>query len=113
MSSFLSSAWLHTYHHTHTGATDVAFSYTRIRVLPSILLMPVTFTLRVDAVAQEFNETLSIIFPNIPLFNTGLFPRTPEALLDTLNITIIDQDGESLSKEHVPFTYSIGFVCSD
>ena len=60
--------------------------------------MPVTFTHRVDAVAQEFNETFSIVFPNIPLSNTGLFPITPVAIFDTLNVTIIDRDGESLPK---------------
>ena len=66
-----------------------------MRVLPGIPLSHVTFTLRVDAVAQEFNETFSIRFPNIPLSNTGLFPTTPVAVFDTLNVTIIDRDGKS------------------
>ena len=46
---------------------------------------PVTFTLRLDSVAQERNETFSLKL----VYNTSLFGPEDE-MCDELNVTIID-----------------------
>ena len=73
---------------------DIIFTNTELRVFTGNYLMAVTFTLVVDAIAQEFNETFSIHLSDIPLSNITLFPTPPIAVYDTLNVTIIDRDGE-------------------
>lgn len=83
------------YLHICAGDGDVALTSTRIRVLPNIPLSPVTFTLRVDSISQEMNETFSISFFSLPLSDAGLFP-IPPTNIGRLDGTIIDADGKSL-----------------
>ena len=57
------------------------------RPTASTPLVPVFFTLRVDRVSQEINETFNITLK--------LNPRTvPNSFYPTIIVTIIDTDGE-------------------
>ena len=68
--------------------SDVTVSNNFIRPLPSAPLEPVFFTLRVDGVSQEINETFNITLT----LNNGT--TVPADFFPTVTVSIIDQDSE-------------------
>ena len=70
--------------------SDVTVSNNLIRPLSSSPLVPVFFTLRVDGVSQEINETFSITLT----LNPGTTTPAPVDFFPTVTVTIIDQDGK-------------------
>ena len=68
--------------------SDVTVENNLIRPLASSPLVSVFFTLRVDGVSQEINETFSITLT----LNPGT--TVPADFFPTVTVSIIDQDGE-------------------
>ena len=68
--------------------SDVIVANNRIRPLASSPLVPVFFTLRVDGVSQEINETFSITLT----LNPGT--TAPVDFFPTVTVSITDRDGE-------------------
>lgn len=73
------------------GAGDIFLTNARIRLFPQVPIQSVTFTLTVDAISQEINETFIISFLSLPLSDSSLFPTAP-ANIGRLDGTIIDAD---------------------
>ena len=73
------------------GNSDVALATTRSRFLASDFLQPknVEFSLNVDNIAQESNETFALTFQ---LSNTDQF-GVGANIRDRLEVVIIDSDG--------------------
>ena len=70
--------------------SDVTLENNLIRPLAGSPLVPVFFTLRVDGVSQEINETFSITLT----LNPGTTTPGPADFSPTVTVCIIDQDGE-------------------
>ena len=69
-------------------SSDVTVSNNLVRPLASSPLVPVYFTLRVDGVSQEINETFNITLT----LNPGT--TVPADFFPTITVSIIDQEGE-------------------
>lgn len=76
-----------------TGMNDIILDTTEIRIIPDFPLALVTFTLRVDGISQEADETFKFSFANLQLSNSGLFPTLPISIGE-MNGTIVDSDCE-------------------
>ena len=91
--------------HCCTGENDYFLSTTRIRTTAIAPLSSVAFTLRVDGVTQELNETFTLrVLLGTSLSNPRLFPITPLRIVDTLNGTIIDKESEYFCPFRLNFT---------
>ena len=69
-------------------SSDFDLSNTRIQLLPNAPLVPVFFTLRVDGVSQEINETFSITL----ILNPGTTAAAD--FFPTVTVSITDVDSE-------------------
>ena len=77
----------HTMPYLHNiGSSDVSLATTRGRFLPFDVLIDVEFSLTVDNIAQESNETFAIVL------HTNHFGASA-TLRDRLEVVIIDSDG--------------------
>ena len=75
------------------GARDVSIS-PRIQPRATEPLRSFQITLTVDGISQEFDETFSIEFSQVDLTDFFLFPDEAPVTINSLEGTIIDQDGE-------------------
>ena len=75
------------------GSSDVSLITTRGRFLPSEVLEPkdIEFSLSVDNIAQEINETFAIV---LELFSNDQFGGGNVTIRDRLEGVIIDSDGK-------------------
>ena len=64
-----------------------------IRIIPDFPMAEVIFSLLVDGIAQEIDETFKLSFANLQLSDRGLFPTRPISV-GKMNGTIVDNDCE-------------------
>ena len=88
------------------GSSDVSLTTTQGRFLPSDVLTPkdVEFSLNVDNIALESNETFAIV---LELSSTDQFGGVDVTIRDRLEGVIIDSDGKlAVQLSHFMLTFS-------
>lgn len=77
-------------YYNYLGSRDVYLYNSHTRILPGQAFAPVRFTLPIDKVAQEENETFSLSISGFDYSKLG----ENYTIIQTLNVTIIDGDGK-------------------